>query len=384
MAATGKNTRMVRKKDLAQQNTPAVGIRKLVFAHQAVAGETGFNLLSLTTPTSMTANGFAQPSAAQLASAHIFNNRSNLQIVSTARPAQLLDYISYTVNSANQITFLPSFGVAQAGEIFVCTLTNLLTTGTVIVDSTPIALTGTLAAGATDFVVGTPFETNKNSNYQIGAIKVEIDGVPVLRNVGNATAAAGADGDFQEVDNGSGLSNVIRFNVADPVNARTITVVSMGLNAFRPDNSVVSAWETIAGQMDKVVQVLAATSGQSTSYFQNNPNAIDQRQFGTTVYGLVKTPRLISSAVQVNVRDQIFLDSSAGAFSCTLPASASFGDTIEIYDAVGQAGVTGKNVTFLRNGQAINGSTATDLIFNVSGGRALLFYVNATQGWRVY
>ena len=88
-----------------------------------------------------------------------------------------------------------------------------------------------------------------------------------------------------------------------------------------------------------------------------------------------------TGAISALVGQKIMTDSSSAAFIITLPASASFGDEIEIFDGTNSWATN--NVTLARNGLKIEG-TVTDFILNISGGRVKLKYYNAAQGWGVY
>ena len=78
--------------------------------------------------------------------------------------------------------------------------------------------------------------------------------------------------------------------------------------------------------------------------------------------------------------DNIFADTSAGAFTLTLPASPTIGMQVKIIDAEGTAGTN--NITVGRNSQPIMGSAADMTISTNSAGIALVFY-DGTFGWRL-
>ena len=89
----------------------------------------------------------------------------------------------------------------------------------------------------------------------------------------------------------------------------------------------------------------------------------------------------VTTTYSALVGDKIMTDSSGGVFTITLPATAAFGDEIEVFDATDSW--TGNNVTLDRNGLKIDGAS-TDLVLNVNGANVRLKYYDATQGWRVY
>ena len=247
MSLTGTSSLSLRKSDLTSDKSAGAYI-KVQFAHKASGSETGINLTSLTTP-SAEMPGFVQPSQAQLAAGQILFNQKNLVLTSSLRGV-LVPYMSYVVASSTQINFTDSFGTALPGEIFVGTIDGTSRDGVNLPATSQIVVTGTLAANTTDFNVGTPFVTNANPSTQLGAVLVYLDGQLMLRNTSNATAGVSADGNYQEVDSGSGYSSVIRFNQVDILNNRIVMVVSNGTMVEQPSGSIKATVETLAGQQD--------------------------------------------------------------------------------------------------------------------------------------
>ena len=72
------------------------------------------------------------------------------------------------------------------------------------------------------------------------------------------------------------------------------------------------------------------------------------------------------------------IDSSGGAVTLTLPASASLGDEVGVIDATGSAGTN--NITVARNGGKIEGASS-DLTVSTNRSAFTLVYYNSTQGW---
>ena len=95
---------------------------------------------------------------------------------------------------------------------------------------------------------------------------------------------------------------------------------------------------------------------------------------GTTAW-LVKT-----SAYTASTGDKIIADTSAAAFTITLPPTPGAGDNVTIKDGANTFGT--KNLTVARNGNNIEG-TAQDLVLNVAGAVVYLVYVDATTGWKI-
>ena len=73
-----------------------------------------------------------------------------------------------------------------------------------------------------------------------------------------------------------------------------------------------------------------------------------------------------------------FVNTTSGAITMTLPASASIGDTVAIIDYAGTADTN--NITIGRNSHKIQGDAA-DLTVSTERAAFRLVYVDSTQGW---
>ena len=78
--------------------------------------------------------------------------------------------------------------------------------------------------------------------------------------------------------------------------------------------------------------------------------------------------------------DRLMLDSSAGAFTVTLPSSPNLGDYVQFADAAGQLATN--SVTVDRNGENIQ-TAADDLELDVDNVGFKLVYTDSTNGWRL-
>ena len=76
--------------------------------------------------------------------------------------------------------------------------------------------------------------------------------------------------------------------------------------------------------------------------------------------------------------DNLFVDTSGGAVTITLPASPSIGNQVKIIDSHGTAATN--NITVGRNSQKIQGSAADLTISTNRAGIALVFY-DSDNGW---
>lgn len=285
MSITGKSVKSLKKQDLINQKSPAVAFRKISFAHKATLNDTGFNLTTLNPPSELTSNGFSQPSGSELAAISLQFYAKNLTLTSAAR-GLLVPFQDYTIGGNQQINFLPNFGNALADEIFYGVIDPVAKTGSLVADTNFILKTGTLSAGATDFNVGGSWKTNINPTQQLGAVSVYLDGVLQFRNAGNATAAPSADGNYQEVDNGSGDCTLIKFNIADNLNDRVCMVMSNAISVVRPDGSVNDSIEKIQGSLDTVIATVADLAGVATTNFNAAPTTPQLKQYGDRVIAL--------------------------------------------------------------------------------------------------
>jgi len=96
--------------------------------------------------------------------------------------------------------------------------------------------------------------------------------------------------------------------------------------------------------------------------------------------GLGEAWQIKTSNYTASDGDNLFADTSGGAFTITLPASPSIGNQVKIIDAEGTFGTN--NLTVGRNSQKIQGATSDLTISTDSAGIALV-YVNADNGWRL-
>jgi len=286
MSTLGKGVTSVRKQDLQTQKSLGTGVKKMVFYHQATLSDTGINLNSLSMPSSLASIGKTNPSAAAIAAGRLYFFQDNFQLFSSLRGWLMPS--SFVIASSTQINFV-GFTAAD-GEIFIGYLDNIIQPSLHAADVNPINATGTLAVGNTDFAVS-PFTTDLYPLTQLGAVLVFRNGVLQMRNTNNATAAPGADGNYQEVPSTGGTSSIIRFNVAAPgPTADNIVVCANGALIEQPTDSQMAYIEVLAGQINSMITVLADTAGVPTSTFGSNPSSVDLRVFGDQVIALSTTP----------------------------------------------------------------------------------------------
>lgn len=287
----GQGSTSLRKQDQENGRIQSVGYTKTKFATKAVAGDTGINLSSLTTPPEMSTNGFVNPPTSKLAGANLLFFRNNLKLTSSAR-GPLEDYIDYTVSSSMQINFVGF--TAQENEIFVGVIDYNAQTGVAVANTTSAPVSATLAAGTTDVNLGRSFQTGKWSQANVGAVAVYKDRVLQFRNTGNSSTTL--DGDYYEVDNGSGSFSIIRFNQAE-TGATTIDVIPNGWVIEQNNGSMISLLEAMQGQVQNVAAVVAALAGAPlATVLGAAPSNVDLTAFGNRVLTLEQTRAIINAA----------------------------------------------------------------------------------------
>lgn len=323
MSLTGNGSKSIRRKDVQEQKSIAVGLKKLVMAHKAALGDTGINLTSLNNPTEMSSLGFTNPLSSEILGANLKFYRNNLRIVSSHK-GLLMDYLSYTVDSGSRITF-QGF-TAEDGEIFMMTFEDAAKTGVQMVDAAPLTSTGTLAVGVTDYNVGTPFEVNKYPTSQVGSVLVFRNGVIQFRNPNNGTSG----GNYQEVQAGSGLGVIIRFNNAPVGIEDNILVVSNGLLVYRPDGSLMAEIETLAGQLDVHREILEDVTGLPIA--PGAPNNVDLKAFGDQVLNHEQRIDVLETPVTMSAQNTSGLNTLNNTFT-TFTGWTSLSDSHSAFNA---------------------------------------------------
>ena len=306
--------------------------KTLTFAHKSTAGgETSINLAALVLPTELSSYGFTNPSAQEIADAKLLFYKRNLLLFRSVGGA-LIPYLAYTVTSSTTITLASATSV---NEIIYGAIFFTQKDGALAVDGRKILATGTLAANATLINVGDSFKVNAYPSQQLGEVLLILDGVAQMRNVGNATYAPTADGNYQEIDSGTGYATILQVNVPMAYD-RSFMVMGTGIIVQRPDGSRDTLIETLSAQMELIVGVLADVSGQPTSYFRAAPNYPQLSAYASMVTSLV--PYIASFSTNVtgaggtNKHETYKMDATSGDLSVTFatPASSNKGNFVYV------------------------------------------------------
>jgi hypothetical protein len=92
------------------------------------------------------------------------------------------------------------------------------------------------------------------------------------------------------------------------------------------------------------------------------------------------TTNILTSAAQLVIATAYECNTTASAFTVTLPASPNVGDWIMLTDHAGTCATN--NLTVVRNGKNIQ-AVAEDLIIDINNISVMLVYINTAKGWAV-
>ena len=90
--------------------------------------------------------------------------------------------------------------------------------------------------------------------------------------------------------------------------------------------------------------------------------------------------RIENSAYTAVNGDRVFVDTSSGSVTITLPLTPTLGDSVQIIDMTGSFQIN--NCIIGRNGQNIMGD-ASDMTVDTENSSFTLYYVDSTNGWRL-
>lgn len=295
---------------------------------------------------------------------------SNLVVLQQA----IAGYEQIGVTSGATLTF--SNGVTSDGKNAVLDLTGTITTSVDVIvpdgiEKTYIIKNSTTGAHAvrikTTSGTGPSFATT-DKGYKL----VYVDGTDVT-DVSLASPPGGSDTQIQFNDGGTafGGSDNLTWDGAN------LQIGDQGdLRLGDADNSNYIALQAPATVASNVTLTLPDTDGDADQALVTDGSGVLS---WTTISGGADWQAVITADPSNAVAGQgYFANTTGGAFTITLPTSASRGDFISVVDYAGTFDTN--NLTIGRNGHNIQG-TAADLVVGTERAGFTLVYVDATQGW---
>lgn len=351
MSQVAKEDKSYSVEDLVPSKEINFGSSKVLFAHQASQGDKSIDLTNLVTPPDMGANGFVQAISSEISAAHLSVLRNNLDLRSTRGP--LIPFLDYVVTDAGTINFLPTsvLGVdgALEGEIFVGVIDTKKANSLVVGDVKEYDVTiddTNFTPGDTVLNLGVKYKVNENSLNQTGEFRAYKNGKRIYRNKGNAAADPLADGNFHEVDAGTGEGTTIELNV--PAQAGDIFGFDFGLKISKGDVAIFEALERLQGSFLKLATDAAPALGNPLSnYFTANPSEIERRAFGDILLKLLNLPYYYEEvAILKDVRTGNDGSSPTGAYFNRRLNVLSGDSSFVTFPVDGTSGIDGTNTQF--------------------------------------
>jgi hypothetical protein len=200
-------------------------------------------------------------------------------------------------------------------------------------------------------------------NYLAGKEEVYLNGVLLVRgqdytaNDGLTISALTAlvSGDTMEI------ITFAPYSIPTAISSATVTTVGDIL---------------VANGASSVTRLAVGTNGQ---YLQADSSQTTGLKWATLSVSPVFPATATSSNISVVSGNSYMVDTTA-ARTLTLPASASIGNEIHIFDSTGNAATN--NITVSNNGLNINGQNTT-LTIDKAYAAVNLVYVGSAYGWRV-
>ena len=191
-------------------------------------------------------------------------------------------------------------------------------------------------------------------------------------------------GEYFRIDQATGRAtlNASAFDLAGLTSLRLGSIgAQLGetINEFSSDGTL-SGNSNVAVPTEQATKTyvdgkVPAQSGNTGKFLTTNGTTTSWETLSVTPQYSIKTANYTAVA-----GDNLFCDTSAGAFAITLPASPTLNTSVSFVDLAGK--FNNYPVTVLRNGQKIMG-IAQDLTLNVVNSSSRLVYSNSTYGWRL-
>ena len=212
--------------------------------------------------------------------------------------------------------------------------------------------------------------TQASAEIPVGIVTAKGDIIAATAAGAVANVAVGTNG--QVLTAASGQTAGVQWVTPTVYSAPTIGSTSIASGA------TVTTLTGVTGNNLTLTGTLTANSSAGTSgqYLQTTGTGTQWATVSTVPY----TPSaLVSSNITLVAFNSYFIDTTA-ARTLTLPASATLGDEIHLFDVSGTSFTN--NITVANNGLNIRGS-AQSLTINVNYAAVVLVYLGATYGWRV-
>jgi hypothetical protein len=240
---------------------------------------------------------------------------------------------------------------------------------------------GRQGATVNEFSTDGTFTDNSDSAVPTErATKTYVDNAITVALGGATTLKVGTSPNISQVEVvGSGaITDTIDFDI----NGTEVAKISNTVFSYKPGGSLVFE---AASQYVKIPAGNTASrpGSPSAGYLRyNTDNAAFEGYDGSQWSGIGGgNPWTTKSTTYTAVNnDRLFVDTSGGAFTITLPATPAVGDNVRFMDLAGTFGTN--NLTVARNGSNIFG-VADNLVVTNNDAAFQLIYTGATHGWKL-
>ena len=200
----------------------------------------------------------------------------------------------------------------------------------------------------------------------------------------NGATSAGFLEFFEDSDNGTNKVTLIgpasTADVTLTLPSATDTLVGKATTDTLTNKSIDLANNTVTGSLAEFNTALQSDSFVSLTGSESLSNKTLTAPVVTSPTYTWTTKTNSDSPYTATAGDFLFINTSSGAVTVTLPSSASVGHTIKFKDLASSFATN--NLTVGRNSHKIEGS-ASDLTVNNNGAGFTLVYSGATYGWLI-